>query len=150
MTITIDDGTFLVGNSFVTLDETDTYHEDRATETWIATTVTDDQKEAALIKAFDYLYVQNWIAGVFDTEIPIRVKQAQMVAAGKELSSPGSLQADQDSNVKRKNIEGAIETEYFSKSLSSAPVFTQIQNLLKPYLNTSIYNNTAQRFLVRM
>jgi hypothetical protein len=150
MTLTIDDGTFLVGNTFVTLDETDTYHEDRSTTSWMASTVTDDNKEAAIIRAFDYLYVQPWISTTFASSVPVKVKRAQMVAAEKELSSPGSLQSDQDSNLKRKHIEGVIEKEYFSQTMSSAPVFTEIQNLLSDYLETSSTRSSTQRFLVRM
>ncbi len=150
MTITIDDGTFLVGNSFCTLIEADTYHTDRSTTAWIDVTITDAEKEAAIIKSFDFLYVQDWVTDTFLTEIPVKIKRAQIVAAEKELSSPGSLQEDEDSNLKRKRIEGIIEKEYFSKSLSSATVFTEIMNLISPYLNTSISVSSAQKFLVRM
>ena len=148
--LTIDDGTFTIGNSFVSLMEADDYHELRASENWNLTTTTDDNKEAALIRAFDYLFIQDWQAGVFDVEIPERVKRAQLVAAEKELGSPGTLQEDKENNLKRKHIEGVIEREYFSKNLSNETIFTEIQNLLKPYLSATTTKTTTQRFLVRM
>ena len=149
MTIIIDDGTFTLGNSFITLEEAENYHVDRATPSWIDTTKTDEDKEAAIIKGFDYLYVQDWLAGVFDIEVPAKVKRAQIIAAEKELSRPGILQEDQDSNLKRKRIEGVIEKEFFSMTKTSATIFTEIQNLLKNYLNIST-TTKRQRFLVRM
>ena len=149
MTISIDDGTFLTGNSFITFNEAENYHVDRSTEAWIDTTITDEEKEAAIIKGFDYLYVQDWLAGVFDIEVPAKVKRAQIIAAEKELSRPGILQEDQDSNLKRKRIEGVIEKEFFSMNKTSATIFTEIQNLLKNYLNIST-TTKRQRFLVRM
>jgi hypothetical protein len=148
--LTIDDGTFTVGNTFIDLFDADEYHELRQTEAWLDSEVTDGQKEAALIRGFDYLMVQDWSADAFLSGIPDRVKWAQCVAAVKELSSPGTLQADVDNNVKRKRIEGAIETEYFSKNLSSQTVFTEVENLIKPYLNVSVTRSSRQKYLVRM
>ena len=146
-----DDGTFLIGNTFVDLFTADEYHELRQTEAWIDEEVTDTQKEAALVRSFDYLKVQDWADGVFDYEIPVRVIEAQCVAAGKELDNPGQLQADQKTNVKRERIEGAIDTEYFSKNLSSETIHTEIQNLIKPYLTAYQASSTStQKFLVRM
>jgi hypothetical protein len=149
--LTIDDGTFTVGNTFVDLLDADDYHELRLTEDWIDSEVTDSQKEAALVRAFDYLKVQDWASDAFTVEIPIKVIEAQCVAAGKELSSPGRLQSDVDSNVKRKRIEGAIETEYFSKNLVSQTVFTEIQNLIAPYLSSNQTTTVARKkTIVRM
>jgi len=144
----IDDGTFTVGNSFVTLIELDTYHALRQTASWIDVSVTDAKKEAAAIRAFDFFKVQNWSSDAFLTEIPQRVKDAQCVAAAKELDSSGVLQADLDPNVKRQRIEGAIETEYFSKNLTTSTIFTEIINLINPYLVQS--RSTVTRTLVRM
>jgi hypothetical protein len=64
------------------------------------------------------------------------------------LFKPGVLQADKQSNVKRERIEGVVDTEYFSKNLSSSTVFTEILNLIEPYL--SVPTSSRQKFLVRM
>jgi len=145
----IDDGSFAVGNSFVTLLEADDYHEQRLTASWIDTSVTDEQKEATLIKAMDYLFVQDWKAGVFDDDIPVRVKNAQIVAAARELASPGVLQEDRESNLKRKRIEGVIDKEYFSGESGGAVELTEIHNLIKPYLIAETTLSSGRR-MVRM
>jgi hypothetical protein len=145
----LDDGTFDIGNTFVELIEADTYHSNRLTDSWLESSVTDAQKESALIRAFDYLYVQDWKAGVFDIEIPVRVKRAQMVAASKELESPGSLQEDQDKHLKRKRLEGVVDKEYFKSDPDGQVVFTEIMNLLKPYLRITETVDRSRR-LVRM
>jgi len=147
--LTIDDGTFEVGNSFVTLLTADTYFEERSSTVWVDS-VSDEDKEAALIRAFDYLSVQSWAAGVFDEEVPEKIKRAQMVAAGKELSSPNVLQPDIQKNVKRQKFDGAMETEYFDKNIESGTIFTEIENLIKSYLSVVSVRTTGQRFLVRM
>jgi len=147
MTLTIDDGTFLIGNTFLSLTDIDTYHEARLTPFW-QTITDDDAKEAAIIRGFDYLKIQTWKSDVFLLGIPIRICDALCVAANKELETPGNLQADQQNNVKRKRIEGAIETEYFSKDRSSSVIFIEIGNLISSYLEIPAYR--TQKFLVRM
>jgi len=147
----VDDGTFLIGNTFVDLFVADEYHELRQTEAWIEPEVTDTQKEAAIIRSFDYFKVQDWADGVFDFDIPSRILEAQCVAAARELENPGGLQADTKTNIKRERIEGAIDTEYFSKNLSSETIHTEIQNLIKPYLASSQQSTqTIRKTLVRM
>ena len=146
----LDDGSFTIGNTFALLYDADEYHTLRQTESWISEDVTEDAKNAAMIRAFDYLRTRDWQAGIFDVEIPSRIIQAQYVAAAKELSSPGTLQSDVNPNVKRKRIEGAIDTEYFSKNLSSSTVFTEVDNLIKPYLNSTTNFSQTSRTLVRM
>lgn len=149
MTLTIDDGTFTVGNTFLSLDDIDEYHAQRLTSPW-STSTDNNAKEAAIIRAFDYLSVQNWIINAFDEGIPLRVCAALCVAANKELESNGILQADQQKNIKRKRIEGAIETEYFSQKISNETVFTEISNLIKPYIIAPIYRRSSQRYLERV
>ena len=149
MTLTIDDGTFTIGNTFLSLDDIDEYHAQRLTAPW-STSTDNDAKEAAIIRAFDYLSVQNWTINAFDDGIPTRVCAALCVAANKELESNGILQADQQKNIKRKRIEGAIETEYFSQKISNETVFTEINNLIKPYIVAPIYRRSSQRYLERV
>lgn len=132
MAITIDDGTFAVGNSFVTAREAEAFHEARGYTDW--TTSTDDAgKEAALIRAFDFLSVQNWKTDTFETSVPTKVEQAQILGALKELSSPGSLQPDITTGIKSQSIEGAVETEYYSTG--EGTLFTVVENLIRPYIN---------------
>jgi len=148
MTLTIDDGTFATGNTFLDLADIDDYHTARLSSPWVTET-SDESKEAAIIRAFDYLSVQKWKIDAFESGIPSRVESALCVAANKELASPNVLQADQKNNIKRERIEGAIETEYFSKDKQSTTIFTEINNLIAPYIEAPIYRATTQRTLVR-
>jgi len=149
MALIIDDGTFEVGNTFLLLSDINTYHSVRLSSPW-TTETSDAKKEAAVIRAFDYLAIQNWLIDAFDDGIPTRVEYALCVAANKELDSPGVLQKDQQKNVKRKRIEGAIETEYFAKNLSSETVFTEVLNLIKPYIEAPTNRRPTQRYLERV
>lgn len=135
MTIVIDDGTFTVGNSFVTLAEADTYSEDRNNTTWIYGD--EPEKEAALIRAFDYLSVQNWISTTFDDEIPTKIEQAQMLGAGKEFDSPGVLQPDVATGIKSEELKDVIETHYFEGGTGT--IFSSVVNLITPYINRPGY-----------
>lgn len=146
MALIIDDGTLETGNTFATLDEADIYHGDRLTTDWIEKTIPD--KEAAMIRAFDYLKVLPWNDTAFALGVPDRVKEAQIKAAVKEVKEPGTLQQDQTSNIKRKKIEGAIETEYFQAGKFSGTIHTDINALLQPYLIAPAVVRAA-RHLVR-
>jgi hypothetical protein len=58
MALVVEDGTGIAtANSYVTVAEADTYFTDRSEESWAATT---ESKEAALIKATDYVETR-WI-----------------------------------------------------------------------------------------
>lgn len=53
MAFTVEDGTGVDGaNSYATVSEADDYHEDRGNTSW---TGTDEAKQAALVKATDYI-----------------------------------------------------------------------------------------------
>ena len=149
MALIIDDGTFTVGNTLLSLEEVEAYHTSRLTAPW-STETSDELKEAAIIRAFDYFSIQKWIINAFDDGIPQRVLSAFCVAANKELSSTGILQADQQKNIKRKRIEGAIETEYFDKNTLNGTIFTEINNLISPYIEAPTYRIATQRFLERI
>ena len=59
MTIIVEDGSVVTGaNSYVTLAEADSFHENLGNLTWV-NTASDDDKEAALIRAAQYLQ-QKW------------------------------------------------------------------------------------------
>ncbi len=131
MTITLDTGTFEVGNSLLTLIEAEEYHLTRGYTAW---TGTDDDvaKEAAMIRAFDFLGVQNWRAGTFTAGIPIRIKQAQAIAALRELASPGSMQPDRTVGLKSDSLDGVFTKQFFEDG--GQTLHTAVQNLILPYI----------------
>ena len=141
MALTIDDGTFEVGDSFVTLEEADIYHSDRDNPEWAKLSV--QKKEAVLIKAFDYLTVQNWSSTAFTTAIPARVKQAQCLGGLKESLTPDSLQPDIETGIKSKEIDGVLSTSYFEGG--SSTINTAIENLIRPYISIPGVKTTLVR-----
>jgi len=141
MALTIDDGTFEIGNSFVTSIETESYHETRGHSVWVDGD--NEEKEAALIRAFDFLSVQNWKSTAFASLVPVKIKQAQMIGALKELSDPGSLQPDVQTGIKSDSIEGVFETKFFEEGPGT--LFTAIENLIRPYINRPGYKTTITR-----
>lgn len=143
MTLTLDDGTFAVGNTLISLDDADEYHDIRGNAEW--TEALDVSKEAALVRAFDYLAVQDWTAGTFDDGIPAAITKAQCIGAAKELSSPGTLQPDVTTGIKSQSIAGAVEKEFFEDGEQT--IFSAIENLIRPYLGNSYYS--TGRVLVR-
>ena len=118
MALVVEDGTGKAdANSFVSVSYADNYHSGRGTSTW---TGTDATKEAALIRATDYLSeVYQWMGyrlkgrrdnegaqalawprqGVKDkegiyvntNEIPVEIKKATSELALYELVNPGAL-----------------------------------------------------------
>jgi hypothetical protein len=146
MALVIDDGTFEVGNSFVTLEYAESYHDLRGNYSWFEKSTTE--QEAFLIKAFDFLSVQNWTSGTFSATIPKKIKDAQCLAAFKELEEENSLQPDYNPTIKRERIEGVLETEYFGRgntiSMTASPP-SAVMNLIKPYLRYSGMQMTLVR-----
>lgn len=132
MALIVDPGTFVVGNTFVEIAFADNFHVSRKNNPWIQATVED--KEAALVRAFDYFTVQNWKSDAFLLGIPLRVKNAQCIAALKELSSPGAMQPDITPGVKKESIDGAVSTEYFEDQGGGGTVYTAVNNMIKPFL----------------
>ena len=132
MALIIDDGSLELGDSFVTIDEADTYHRLRGNKEWAKLSI--PSKEAVLIRAFDFLSIQNWSAGVFGTAIPAKVKQAQCLGALKESITPGSLQPDVETGIKSKSIDGVLATSYFAGG--SGTINTAIENLIRGYIAT--------------
>jgi len=141
MTITIDDGTFIVGNSFVTLAESDIFSTDRGYTTWVDGD--EEEKEASLIRAFDYLSVQNWKSTAFTSNIPPKIEQAQIIAAIREFDSPGVLQPDISTGIKSEALDGVLETHYFESG--SSTIFSGVENLITPYINRPGYKTRIVR-----
>jgi len=148
MAIILDDGSFEIGNSFVIVSDIEEYAELRAESGWTGNT-SNDAKEAAAIRAFDYFKIISWSSTAFASGIPVRIKEAQIKAAIKELTSPGVMQPTEESNIKRKRIEGAIETEYFEASRFTGKIHNDILNLIKPYLAITESTIRSTRHLVR-
>jgi len=134
MALIIDTGTFLVGNSLVTVAEADAFHSIRQNQAWELAALY--VKEAALIKAFDFLSVQNWKSDAFESGVPLKIKNAQCIGALRELDSPGALQPDVTPGIKKEAIDGVNETEYFENS-GSGVIHTAVENLIKPYMKVS-------------
>ena len=139
MALTVEDGTGLAdAESYITTDWADTYHANRAQETWADGT--DDDKEAALRRAVAYLdgrYGPRFTGlrlngrdqalmwprvGATDTEgwaiasdvIPVEIMRAQAECAIRELDTPGFLSPDVATTGAVQRIKkkvGPIETE---------------------------------------
>jgi hypothetical protein len=161
----VEDGTVVDNaNSYVTVAAANAYHSDRGNAAW---TGTDAVKEAALIKATDYIeqkYNQRWIGYLTEVNqplswprairqpntlyndyltgvVPEKLKQAVCILALEALSS--DLNPVQDRAVKREKVD-VIEVEYMDNALSgkSRPA---VDGLLREYLTGSRYNAPIMR-----
>jgi len=143
MPIVLDTGSFS-GNSFVTVIDADMFNEDRGNSLW---TAEEDElkKEAALIRAFDYLAVLDFSDTAFDNGVPTAIEKAQCIGALKELETPGVLQQDREVGVKKDAIDGAIEKQFFESGQRT--LFTAIDNLVKSYLRSATIS--SRKVLVR-
>lgn len=151
MAFTVEDGTIVTGaNSFVSVSYADDYHADRGNATW---TGTDAVKQAALVKATDYIEQKysflgslvdddqplswpRYIEGVDYNAIPDRLKQAVCILALESLSD--DLNPTQDRAVKREKVD-VIEVEYMDNATrgKSRPAVT---GLLRPYIGIGAYS----------
>ncbi len=141
MALTIDDGTFEVGNSFITAVESNTFAQDRGYVDWVDGD--DEDKEAALIRTFDFLSVQNWKSTTFDDGIPVKIQNAQCLGAIRELETSGTLQPDVSTGIKSESIDGVLETEYFEGG--AGQVFSSVENMISPYINRPGYKTNIVR-----
>lgn len=118
-------------NSFVTLDEADAYHDERANSGWV--NYGDDDKEAALIRAYDYLSTLNWKENTFITETPEAVKKAHCEAALREIVAPGCLMPDltKEDYVLSETVD-VLNTTYANRKPGTQ--HTKIKKLIKNYL----------------
>lgn len=151
--MTVEDGTGLVAaNSYISIADCDTYHTDRGNSAW---TGTDAVKEAALIKATQYIdgrYRKRWKGiilsstqalcwpreDIYDERdeeiegIPQLLKYAVCEAALKALTDDLNPDLERGGRIKREKV-GPIDTEY----MSTAPARTSmpvISDLLSGYL----------------
>jgi len=137
MAIIVYDGTNLEdANSFIEISEATTYHSNRGNTIWTDVEKTDDDREKALIRTFDYLCTLKYKTGVFYEGTPVAIKKAQAEGALRELETPGCLQPDlsKDDFITKKVYTGAIETTYASNART---VYQKLMVILKPYLVAS-------------
>jgi hypothetical protein len=125
MGFVVEDGTGTnpLANSYVSLAEANAYHTDRNNAAW---TGTDAVKEAALVRATDYLdqtYAGRWKGEpLTDTQalawprevegIPEKLKQACCLLALETIGG-ASLNPTQGQTVKREKVD-VIEVEYMT------------------------------------
>lgn len=145
MAIIIDNGTFLVGNSFVTAEDAKEFHKTRGNQPWAD--AKSSERESALIRAFDFLSVQNWKEDAFEDEIPLKVIMAQEIAALKELIDIGTMQPDLQVGIKTEEIDGVVAMEYFEGGNNTGTTFVAIENLIAPYLASSPYFSSRMRLV---
>jgi len=139
-------------NSYVSLDDANAYHAARGNSTW---TGTDAAKEAAVLRAMDYLEKLNWQGDDYDgpagasgkqplkwprrgvvlggyvwpwDEVHPGVQNALCEAALIELTDPGALAPAFSLGVKREKL-GPMETEYFGPA--SGEVYHTIMQHLR-------------------
>jgi hypothetical protein len=159
MTFAVEDGSIVEdANSYVTIAFADSYHLDRGNASW---TGTDAVKQAALIRATDYIeqkYAGRWKGSRYDEDqalewpradicdvdedvIPARLMQAVCIAALEGLST--DLNPVLDRAVKREKVD-VIEVEYMdtAKAGKARPA---IDGLLRPYLGGSELNGKVIR-----
>ena len=149
----VEDGTGLeTANSYISIVDCDTYHLDRGNTSW---TGTDTVKEAALIKASQYVdgrYRKMWKGipltsiqslswpreGIYDERdseiegIPNRLKYAVCEAALRALTEDINPDLERGGRIKREKV-GPIDTEFADNApaRTSIPV---IADLLTGYL----------------
>lgn len=121
-------------DDMATYDEADTYHTARGQTTWTNET-DDDVKTSALLRAWDWLSGLNWIDGVFDEELPVKIKYAQIVAALEELQTPNCLNPvlSAEDYLESKNIAGVIVKTY-RPNAPAKKRFLAVESLLKSYV----------------
>ena len=138
-----EDGTGLVGaNAYVSIEFADEYFSARKNEAWVG--LDSAAKEAAIIKATDYLEAVYW--GKWQGEklkadqalafprkpfgIPTKFKFAVCELAIKANS--GELLSDIERLTTKEKV-GSIEVEY-SSSADPTTKYTYVCSLLKPFL----------------
>lgn len=158
MAFTVEDGTIVEeANSFVTVAYADTYHNDRDNTSW---TGTDAVKQAALIKATDYIeqkYGSRFIGAPYSStqslswprstvitntdEVPKAVLQAVCELALESFSE--ALNPTQGKSKKREKVD-VIEVEYADYSTDSKKR-PAIDGLLAKYVSGGSYSRKTVR-----
>jgi hypothetical protein len=154
-----EDGSIVAGaNSYVSLSFADTFHTDRGNTAW---TGNNEAKQAALIKATDYIeqvYNGRWKgilvddaqalswprygAGPETDEIPTALKQAVCILALESIGGD-ELNPVLDRAIKREKV-GPLETE-FMDGTTRGKTRPAISGLLRSYVTGSAINGTVVR-----
>lgn len=128
-------------NTFADMAYIDAYHGIRGNVAWIDEADTA-KRQAAVIRAFDYLSTRRWKVGVIVIPLPEKVKQAQAEGALRELIEPGVLQPDltKDDFVVRKQID-VMDTIYAD---GAGNVFKRLDDLLRGLVWTGFEKRRRQ------
>jgi len=120
----------------ISLSDCTAYHADRANTTWAAATT--EEKEAALVRGFDYIRVQPFRTDtdLFTDGIPQDVERAAWEAALIEITTPGILLKDQarDDHIS----EMKLNTMAIKYQADARDQFKKIEALLGPYMARGI------------
>lgn len=132
MTMTIKDFTA----DDISLADCTSYHTSRINTAW--TDAPADEKEAALVRGFDYIRVQPFRTDLdlFNDGIPTDIEQAVYEAALIEVTSPGILLKNETRDDRMSEIRmGQLVTKY---QVDAGNHFTKIKALLVPYVAQGI------------
>lgn len=157
ITLTKEDGSVVANaNTYVEVADVDAYATNHGYSEWEGDA---DTKAAAILRGMNYIESYNFKgkktardnplkwprAEVRDEddyllesdEIPDEVVKATCEAAYREVVSPGVLQEDRTTGIKRKKVD-VLETEYFQGGGGGAStVFTAIDHLLAGLIYSS-------------
>jgi hypothetical protein len=120
----------------ISLSDCTSYHTARVNAAW--TDATADEKEAALIRGFDYIRVQPFRTDLdlFNDGLPTDIEQAVYEAALIEVTSPGMLLKNETRDDQMSEIRmGPLVTKY---QVDAGTQFTKITALLAPYVAQGI------------
>lgn len=160
MAFTVEDGTIVSGaNSYASVSYADDYHTDRGNSGW---TGADAVKEAALIKATDYIeqtYSRRFTGLRYDEDqdlswprendyvdsnvIPSELKQATALLALEALSNDLNPALARGGAVKREKVD-VLEVEYMD-SARGGTKRPAVDGLLSRYLTSSGLNASVTR-----
>lgn len=113
---------------YIDVTYADDYHTAMGNTTWAGT---DELKEAAINRAYQYLRYLNWIERPDETDPADEVMEANAEAALVELVTPGALAVTSDrGSVLQETITGVLSVTY-SDSGSSKTEYPAIMNPIK-------------------
>lgn len=118
-----------------TISDADAFHELRQTAAWLAVTVDDDAKTAALYKAQDYILATYVFADDTETDNPLI--QNAIIMLAPDMLGASSVSATALVTYERKKMDGLgeFETHYSEKApvVDRFPLITaSLRSLLAP------------------
>jgi hypothetical protein len=165
ITLIVEDGTLVTGaNTFVSLTDCDTYHEEEGNTSW--SSATTDNRLVAIVKAARYLdrhYKGRWKGtkvdqyqympwprgGVYDADgfaisitcIPPAVKFAQCEAALRLLSSSMDPDLERGGEIVKEEID-VLSIEY-SPDAPAGTVYQVIDSLLSDLIKSNYFHKVV-------